>query len=660
LVNTMIDEGDAAAPKTAAVESRFDRRELWRHSVAVACAAELIAEVHGGKTAALDPSEAFVCGLLHDLGKLALDRVLPKTYARVVSICDQRQDDIAELEKAIIGLDHHTAGKRIAENWGLPHQLQDVMWLHGHEAEAVPYLAHRPMIGAVHVADVLVRRMHLGWSGNFKPISDFDAACRSRGLDPAKVESVQSELLDRVRQRSAELGLEEEEDRDILMRAVAEANRRLGRIGSMLDERSRESERDGAILAALGSFNHAVRANSGLVPVMSEVVRSAKSILGEGSYSLMWQSRTDGPIHLFRFGPDSTVREVTEVEPPKDPPAPGKDHAADQLPDWARAKLNGAIDPWRARILSLTCGGGPRVLLIHDREGAESAIGARAMTALTASWAWALSAAAQHQGARKLGEQVAEANRRLVQMQHSLVESRSMARLGEVAAGAAHEMNNPLAVISGQSQLLSRVVMEPTQRESLRRITEASEKLSEMITGLHEYASPPKPVRKSTSLGPLVLTAAEEARKKCAASGAPMEVPIRLNVADRLQEAWIDADQIGRALAELLVNAVQSGPKTAIEVGVHVDPLDDRLYISVKDDGAGMSDKAIQHAFDPFFSERPAGRSAGMGLALAQRFASGSGGEIELRSAEGEGTTARIVFSNWRKPTRAPATGRAA
>src|SRR5687767_15331004 len=75
--------------------SRFNREQYWRHSLAVGCCAELLAERSKGASQKVDPSEAFVCGLLHDLGKVALDVMLPKSFDRVVEAVDLLRGNIA-------------------------------------------------------------------------------------------------------------------------------------------------------------------------------------------------------------------------------------------------------------------------------------------------------------------------------------------------------------------------------------------------------------------------------------------------------------------------------------------------------------------------------------------------------------------------------------
>jgi signal transduction histidine kinase len=93
---------------------------------------------------------------------------------------------------------------------------------------------------------------------------------------------------------------------------------------------------------------------------------------------------------------------------------------------------------------------------------------------------------------------------------------------------------------------------------------------------------------------------------------------------------------------------MQAQARKQIEVRVHVDSLDDRLLISVRDDGVGMPEHTLNHAFDPFFSDRSAGRGAGLGLARARRLVDLHSGELRLESTPGEGTTAHVALPEWR------------
>jgi len=123
---------------------------------------------------------------------------------------------------------------------------------------------------------------------------------------------------------------------------------------------------------------------------------------------------------------------------------------------------------------------------------------------------------------------------------------------------------------------------------------------------------------------------------------------VRLRVDRAIPPLSVDPDQLSDAISELISNALQSNARDRIEVRVHVDPSDDRLIVTVSDDGVGMSPETLASACDPFFSAREAGRGTGLGLSKARRLVEMHGGELTLESEEGEGTVARVSLGDWR------------
>ena len=114
--------------------------------------------------------------------------------------------------------------------------------------------------------------------------------------------------------------------------------------------------------------------------------------------------------------------------------------------------------------------------------------------------------------------------------------------------------------------------------------------------------------------------------------------------------ALLDPQLLRSALVELIANAAESGTTEIIEIRVQIDQLDDRLLLMVKDHGNGMSQKTLDHAFDPFFSEKPAGRQTGLGLFRARRLVELMGGSVSLSSRESTGTRALLMLPTWRAP----------
>ncbi len=639
----------------------IDRRELWRHSIAVACAAEMIASRMPEEHLTISPDEAFVCGLLHDLGKYALDAILPRSFARVARLADQGQANISEIERTIIGVDHHLAGKRLAEHWGLPPAFQDVIWLHGQRYTTLPDLPHRSVIAIVTVADAVARSLHLGWSGNFALEPDLERLFEENRISPEILHQIERDLIRRVAERASDLGLNDEDDVDLAFRCVATANRRLGAMNRQIHDRALDSERQGRVLAAISAFHLDGAQSRTLQNTFGRVAASAASVFGEGFFTLIHQAQSDLPWRICRCSSDGRALR-NHLMPP--PPVAGGDLArlADTaqlsaesvgLLPWLQDYLFEAADVRRVSLMPLVCKSDRPAALLHDREIDPKLLTSPALSALTSTWGAAIVAASRHEGMRRLGEQLAEANRTLTETQSRLTDAQSMARLGEMAAGAAHEMNNPLTVISGRSQLLAQKLHDKDTKAVARTIAKAAGQLSELISSLHFFASPPKPFKRTTDLPDLMSEIVRNARKERLSDehGKP---PVKLIVHGPLPPAHIDPKHISDATTELLQNAIEAEPRGIVELRVQTEAPDGRLVIEVKDDGCGMDEHTLAHACDPFFSHKEAGRQAGLGLARASRLVELHAGRIEFESDEGGGTTARIVIPDWRAPRAGP------
>jgi putative nucleotidyltransferase with HDIG domain len=634
---------------------KFDRVGFWRHSLAVAIAAELIAAEHKDKQ--LQPDEAFVCGLLHDIGKLALDHVLPKSFARIVELSNINHGNIAEYERRIVGLDHHTVGKRLAEQWGLPHRLQDCIWLHGSAYDTLPRLEHRRMIGLITLADLLVRQHHIGYSGNFLLKYAVEKLAVTIGLDPGKVRGIIDRLYESIEQRSAMMGLDDTPSRELYLSSIKQANQVLGRLNASLERRGRTAARQGQILDAISTFHDGASPGRSVEDIVNDVAASAWQVLGGGFYAILLQQssahESDRGWLLCRFGDQARPQHGEVFEPPPhapdlrrlDPRDPVVMNLASILP-WITDYLIDAPDVRQVRLLPLSCGWGTAAVLLHDRT--ELPPGPQ-LAALTSTWGAAIASATQHDGARRLGEDLAEANLALAATHDRLLQTESMARVGEMAAGAAHEMNNPLAVISGRSQLLAMNLPHGTkEHKAAQTIADQAHRLSDLITSLKLFAEPPAPQRWQTDAGVLLQDSIDRVAQRIGENGRDCDVHVR--VSKDMPPVGLDAEMIGRAVDELLLNAFAADPKSAVSLAARLESAatdsltqqQRRLVIQVIDDGVGMDEYVLAHAMDPFFSAKSAGRRVGMGLARAQQYAVVHGGGIDLRSAVGRGTTATM------------------
>lgn len=213
------------------------------------------------------------------------------------------------------------------------------------------------------------------------------------------------------------------------------------------------------------------------------------------------------------------------------------------------------------------------------------------------------------------------------------LERAKLEALAEFAAGAGHEINNPLAVISGRAQLLLRDEPDPERRRELGIIRAQALRIHEMIADLMLFARPPLPVRKPCDLAAIVVAAVEGLRPKAEL----LQVRVVLAGTAEPCSAAVDADQIQVALRAVIDNGLNALPAGG-RIEVELRALDDAMVeIIVRDDGPGMPAAVREHLFDPFFSGREAGRGLGMGLAKAWRIITNHGGRIDADSSAERG-----------------------
>ncbi|MBL8878917.1 MAG: hypothetical protein JNG88_07335, partial [Phycisphaerales bacterium] len=243
---------------------------------------------------------------------------------------------------------------------------------------------------------------------------------------------------------------------------------------------------------------------------------------------------------------------------------------------------------------------------------------------------------------QRLSDDLAEANRCI---QHSQIESlraKALSIIAEMAAGAGHELNSPLAVISGRAQMLAREFDDSDVRRSLEIIAQKAHECSQIVSELMDFARPRPPQAVEFDL-------TRRIRDQAATWATDVGLsPARLSIVlpDSLPDVRGDVEQIDLVLRELLQNATYAVSLNGGHIFItgRLAPQSDGVEISVRDTGCGMNSAVTQRAFDPFFSHREAGRGRGLGLPRAHRIIEAHGGRIWLDSTADEGTTARLFL----------------
>jgi signal transduction histidine kinase/HD-like signal output (HDOD) protein len=638
-------------PAASRAAAHFNREEFWKHSIAVACCAELLAEKLQdiAKDPALSPSEAFVCGLLHDLGKVALDTVLPKSFDRVVEAADLLRSNIADLERSIIGLDHMVVGKRLAERWELPATLRECIWLHGQLPAALPATVKNPrMVNLITIADRLVREQHLGYSGNYTFAVPKSALIAALGLTDAMLEQATTELVTRIEPRAEGLGLGQLSSDELYLQALTQANKQLGQITTQLAAKNKRLAVRAKFFDALSHFQNELRPDSPPQLVLQAIGQTAVGVLDVSSASAFSVSPGQNFAETLLFDHQGDVFQHSVIECPTSIPMPiggdGPVMAVGQELEWLLANISPRLADDHRYWIGLEADGkciGGIVWGAKTGEAPRLAPQVQELTALAVGWSLALRTAQIRDESRTLAEQLADANRRLQSAQEEIQRSKTIITVGEMAAGAAHEMNNPLAVISGRSQLLLGQLTDPKQKHAANLIHEQSHRLSEIITELMDFAKPVPPQPVEVDLAELIERAFHEAKLLTDPADRCIEVTITA-----VPPVVVDEKQVTAAMIEVISNAIQATDEKKGHVTLHAayDPHSGKVVISINDNGSGMDEETLRRAFDPFFSSKPAGRRRGLGLAKTLRWIEASGGSIRLESRVDHGTRSIILL----------------
>ena len=238
-------------------------------------------------------------------------------------------------------------------------------------------------------------------------------------------------------------------------------------------------------------------------------------------------------------------------------------------------------------------------------------------------------------------------------MEEELRQSQKMEAIGQLTGGVAHDFNNLLTVITGNLEMLEPSLNSDHEREILREAQDAVQDGAKLTAQLLAFGRRQPLNPEPTDIGPLVSNFAELLRRTLGES-----IELRIITTGSAHLAVVDATQLQNALLNLVINArdaMPDGGRLTIEIShARLDADYAQMYpevrtgryvlIAVTDTGQGMSEDVRQRAFEPFFTTKPTGAGTGLGLSMVYGFVKQSGGNVQLYSELGRGTSVRVFL----------------
>jgi len=560
---------------------------VWLNNISAAraYAAYLIAE----KTD-VNQSLAFFAALFSDIGLFALAELYPKSMSRLLAQSSGDNEVLLRLEKENIGLTHNIISRQLAQKWLLPQVVADCGWLYCTPAiHKLTNIANIDIIITVRQADILVKNIN-------NSCKSFLPSLSQKGLD---------EIKEKTRNFLAALNDSQGKQHDRVFRQA---------IISLVEKADGQNfaEFQSKIWNAVKPAVSAVEAAAIICTEICRIFDAQKACIFLNAKKECVKT-VSGKTEFLTFSKSPTLADIDFEE---------NQTSQTDLGGIGLLFVESANDFDYAAVAQT-------IVQILSAKSIEEYHLSIMQCLLDDGTLWSRPVP------QSSTEKESAFTEKIVQSSEQMREI-----IAEIAAGAAHEINNPLTVISGRAQLLMKQETDETKLLMLNQIMEKTSQAYEIVHQLMRYARPAKPNIRTVSPVIIINNCLEKINAHYL--NEPLDITIDSTI-ENLSDVEADAEQIAEAMSQIICNSLESyesGNGPVIIAGSEHKP--GFIDIRIQDQGCGMTPQTLQKAAEPFYSDKPAGRQRGMGLALASSLIRNNGGEISLESQIEKGTTVTI------------------
>ncbi len=254
-----------------------------------------------------------------------------------------------------------------------------------------------------------------------------------------------------------------------------------------------------------------------------------------------------------------------------------------------------------------------------------------------------------------------QAEEEMRRQRETLYQSEKLATMGQLLAGVAHELNNPLSVVMGQAALLRQSIRSKQQSERAQKIVQAADRCARIVNNFLALARQRPPERQPVQLNQVVREAVELLAYPLRVDG----VEVSFELTEELPILRADPHQLHQVVVNLVANAHQAMRETAtprrlrLKTGVSIDGQ--HVWLEIRDNGPGIPPELQGRIFEPFFTTKPPGVGTGLGLSLCQGIVENHGGRISVDSVIGQGAAFHVLLpvAGLEDPSRLPVEARA-
>lgn len=632
-------------------------KELWLHSLASALFAGLLAR----RTYPQLCNEAFAAALLHDMGKIFLLVYFPDEFAQCLERIRMHREPASVAEEKLFNTNHAAVGRVLAQKWHLPSLIEDVIWQHHLDShvvsdeggvkellylvKAADHLAHETLVDAPYPS--MTREKEVGRILDTLSIDSEDLASIKEDFNQEFEEHVELFELDG-------------DGASLFYQALQRANERLASIALELDHKNTSltlSNRFATTIVKAGIAFNSLDAVSDFFPA---VPRFLDARLGIERGVLYWvnESRTFLEGIVWKQGGFKRLFSCSlgkDMEPIQEPGGTTLSAGIIKLIKTAREREatyghpgNRNVPPpctvsqgltifplWGKVFFGELCLGMSRdehQLTPQDFMGFSQFVALMVTT---------LDRLRVYRDLCRRADELSAALWKNRQANLQLMQTERLAAVGQLAAGAAHEINNPLAIISARTQMIEAKEKDEKKKRELRQIHEQIDRISSILTNLMGFARPAPPCKSKVDLNALL----DKVLDLVAPPMLKQNISIERCYAENLPLIQADAGQLEQVFLNFCINAqhAMEDHGGTLTVSTTLGTLPNWVDVVVEDTGVGIAKEYLAKVFDPFFTTKEQGKGTGLGLSTAYGIITNHYGNVGIKSEPGQGT--RICVS---------------
>jgi len=630
----------------------------WKHSLATAVFASLVA----AKASPALVGEAFGAGIMHDIGGIFLQLHLQERYVQVTERMEELYEPVLEAEQQVFKTDHTAVGRWIAEKWKLPQSMTDAIWLHHHTAAALEaFKDNTRLVVIVALANILAHSTLMDSPRVMTREKQRQLGLQEMlGLGDKEMQAILTAFAPAFAERAEPFELDGDQV-GLFLSSLQKANQQLMRMSldlELANGRLEDAHRFTSMGSTVGLKMSKARTPDEVFESAAMCMHDSVGVRGGFAYwivpaegimqGLVWNGNGHRRVISYPLERDGLPALNGGTTLPENLKAILLTHherheGASLMDRELRLKQFFVVrgyclfplvgSDFTGEICILRSGERPSKMTPQEYMG---------YSQVSCVASASLDRVRLFDSLQLRADELSLALWKNQQINLQLLQTERLAAVGQLAAGAAHEINNPLAIISARTQLLESRENDEKKRRDLHQISEQIERISSILQSLMGFARPNAPQVINLDINSLLLKIIGLVESIFQTH----RIPIVQNLTSDLPLILADANQLEQVFLNLVINAQHAMEKEGgvLTISSGFMPDGKRISISVKDTGTGISPENLSRIFDPFFSTKSEGKGTGLGLSTAYGIVTNHYGEIKVISAPGQGTEMIVVL----------------